>query len=82
MTPSQQQPKPDAAPRHSLPRMVRPKTHSEWAAYRCALSCKIGRDAIERKGLPDGLTPTEYALYNLLHAVEDLAKAIGPNDKS
>ncbi len=50
--------------------------------YRAILSCKIGRDAIERTARPpDGLSPTEYALYNLLHAVEEIATAFSLTDE-
>ena len=42
--------------------------------YRAGLNCKIGRDAIEGKNRPpDGVQPLEYAVFCLLHAVEDLA---------
>ncbi|NCC52992.1 MAG: hypothetical protein EOM20_17515 [Spartobacteria bacterium] len=48
--------------------------------YRAQLSCKIGRDVLEGKiASPDGVQPMEWALYNLLHAVEDIAKAMMPN---
>jgi hypothetical protein len=53
-----------------------PETELEWCIYRCVLSCKIGRDALDGKSDPPaGRTPTEYAIYNLLHAVEELAKS-------
>jgi hypothetical protein len=43
--------------------------------YRAILSCTIGRDALERKGrIPPTCSPVEYAMFNLLHAVEELAK--------
>jgi hypothetical protein len=43
--------------------------------YRAALSCRIGRDALEGKTTPPPATSqTEYALFNLLHAVEDIAE--------
>ena len=42
--------------------------------YRAVLSCKIGRDAIEGKSVPpEGASAMEYAMYNLLHAVEEIA---------
>jgi len=48
--------------------------------YRAQLSCRIGRDALEGKTKPPcGTTPTEYALYNLLHALEEIATAMMPN---
>ena len=64
----------------------KPKTEAERAAYRCQLSCKVGRDALE--GIsepPPGVGRIEYALFNLLHAVEELSHAVtDPNrvDKS
>jgi hypothetical protein len=49
--------------------------------YRAKLSCRIGRDAIEGKTpLPEGCTPIEYALFNLLHAIEEIADALLPNN--
>jgi hypothetical protein len=47
------------------------------AAYRARLSCKIGMDVIG--GVikpPAGTSVFEYALYNLLRAIEDVALAI------
>lgn len=44
--------------------------------YRARLSCRIGRDALEGKNVPPSINPTEYALYNLLHAVEEMATAM------
>lgn len=53
----------------------KPKTEAEWCAYRAELSCRIGRDALENKAKsPYGVTQQEYALFNLLYAVEELAK--------
>ena len=43
--------------------------------YRAQLSCAVGRNALDGSGeIPDGLTSTQWALFNLLHAVEDIAK--------
>jgi hypothetical protein len=44
--------------------------------YRAAFFCDIGRDTLEgiRKPRIDGLTRAEYALFNLLHAVEEIAE--------
>ena len=48
--------------------------------YRAQLSCKLGRDAIEGKTTPpDGVTPMDWAMFNLLHAVEEIATAMMPN---
>jgi hypothetical protein len=46
--------------------------------YRAQLSCKIARDAIDgtrHQPLPY-CTATEYALFNLCHAVEEIATAM------
>jgi hypothetical protein len=57
-----------------------PETPREWATYRAKLNCRIGRDVIEGKTVaPGGISRTEYAIYNLLHAVEHIADAL--NDK-
>ena len=51
--------------------------------YRAKLSCRIGRDALEGKSRPpEFVTPTEYAIYNLLHAMEEIADALMPNTKA
>lgn len=45
--------------------------------YRAELSCKIGKDAINSKDqalYPYKVSAMEYAMYNLLSAVEDIAK--------
>lgn len=48
--------------------------------YRAQLSCKIGRDALEGKTqCPEGVSPIEWAMFNLLHAVEEIATAMKPN---
>lgn len=49
------------------------------ALYRVSLTSAVARDALEGK-LPRTLqwsvTPSEYALFNICHAIDDLAKAI------
>ena len=62
-----------------LPRLVRPsgkpRTAEDWCAYRCQLSCSIGRDVLSGKSAPPhGVTAMEFAIFNLLHAVEELSK--------
>jgi hypothetical protein len=60
--------------------MKKPKHPSKsqpahWGLYRAGASCRIGRDALDdRIKVPFGVSKIEYALYNLLHAVEELAK--------
>ena len=55
--------------------MKRPITPAEWAAYRAILSCNIGIQTISKeKQPPYGIDCTQYAIYNLLHAVKSLAE--------
>ena len=52
-----------------------PRTKDEWCAYRCQLSCEIGRDVLDGKTKPPaGVSPLEYAVFNLLHAVQELSR--------
>jgi len=44
--------------------------------YRARLSCKVGKDAIDRGACPEGRVPLEYAIYNLLCAIEDIAEGL------
>lgn len=68
----------ERAKARSQQRVVMPRTPAEWSAYRCQLSCKIGRDALEGKTQPPtGCSPLEYAVFNLLHAVEELSRHNG-----
>jgi len=55
----------------------KPETPREYALYRVSLACKVGRDGLEGRKVPPGVTPGDWALYNLLHAVEDMALALG-----
>lgn len=48
--------------------------------YRAQLSCRVGRDVLEGKTqCPNGVQPMEWAMFNLLHAVEEIATAMLPN---
>lgn len=48
--------------------------------YRAKLSCQIGRDVLEGKiRAPVGVQPMEWAMFNLLYAVEEIATAMMPN---
>jgi len=50
---------------------------SNPALCRAIISCRVGRDAMDGTLPPPQMaTPTEYALYNLLHAIEDIATAL------
>ena len=55
----------------------KPETPREWSTYRAKLSCRIGQDVLNGNTKPpDGVGRTEYALFNLLHAVEEIADAL------
>lgn len=56
-------------------KIVKPRTKAECASERVRLSCRIGRNALEDWNV-------EYAMFNLLHAVEDLAVLITEINKS
>lgn len=59
----------------------KPKTKEEFAAWRCQAHCRIGRDALLGTSQPpEGVSPLEYAVFNLLHAVEELSR-IAPTGK-
>ena len=58
--------------------MPKKKTVKHSDLYRAQLSCMIARDVIERKTIPpDGVTAVEWALYNMCHAIEDIALYLG-----
>ena len=60
----------------------KPLTERECALYRAGLSCSIGCDVLDGKiEVPNGHSAMEYAIYNLIHAVSDLAKAMGENNE-
>ena len=55
----------------------KPQTKREWALQRCKSSCQIGRGCYDGVySPPQGHGPTEYAIYCLLRAVEELAIAM------
>jgi hypothetical protein len=55
----------------------KPKTDLEWALYRCSFDCRLGKNALlEISELPKGQKKTDYAIYCLLSAFENLAEAI------
>jgi hypothetical protein len=46
--------------------------------YRAGLSCSIAKRALDDgKEIPPGVSRSEYALYNLVCAVEDIALHLG-----
>ena len=57
------------------PKRKIPMTAEERRFYRVHLSCEIGRKALRGDTkLPDGMCRLEYAVYNILHAIEDLVE--------
>ena len=56
--------------------MQPPKTKRERALYRCSLSCKIGKDACEDKGIPAGANKQDWLFYQLFSAIEEIAMAM------
>lgn len=49
--------------------------------YRARFTCQIGKDAIDGKVFsPDNTTRTDYAIYNLLCAVEEIARYLERKD--
>jgi hypothetical protein len=55
---------------------TKPKTEYEWMLYRAEASCRIGKESLSGKGIPSDLNKSEYALFNLLCAIEEIAKAM------
>jgi hypothetical protein len=66
------------APR-KVPPVVRPSSPREWALYRCKQSCQLGRKELTTCSEAFQSTALAFAVFNLLHAVEELANMIGPN---
>jgi hypothetical protein len=54
--------------------MKKPATKKECAAYRAHLQCEIGLKVFRDETQPPaGLNRSEYALFLLLHSINDLA---------
>ena len=52
-----------------------PETQREWALYRAKLNCQLGRKALDGQTQPaNGYTAIEYALFCILHSLEDVAE--------
>ena len=46
-----------------------------FGLYRAILSCKVATDALDHTTrCPPHITQTEYAIYNLIHAVREIAE--------
>ena len=62
----------------------KPKTKREMALYRGKLTCKIGLEALEGKGMGEGQdthTILAMALLNVLHALDDIFTVLGEDDE-
>lgn len=58
------------------------KNKKNLPLYRAQLSCKIGRDALEgTTDPPPGCTAIDWALFQLLHAIEEIATAMMSSEK-
>lgn len=45
--------------------------------YRARLACMCGRDVLDgKRPPPDNVQPMEWAMFNLLHAVEEIVSAM------
>ena len=53
--------------------MTPPKTKAEWCLERAALHATVGIDKLQEESLREAPTPTQSALFSLLHAVRELA---------
>lgn len=53
--------------------MTPPKTEAEWCLCRADLSARVGIDKLQEESLRETPTPTQSALFSLLHAVRELA---------
>jgi len=60
--------------------MTPPKTKEEWCLYRAELACKVGRDALNGKS--EVHDPTKFALFNILHALEDIVAYLQLKDQT
>ena len=58
----------------------KPETPREMALYRGKLSCKLGRDALDGKGMgknASDVNQIKAALFNVLHVLDDIIIAMG-----
>ena len=53
--------------------MTPPKTEAEWCLYRAELNCNIGLNALQALSEEEQPSPTQHALFTLIHAVRELA---------
>ena len=53
--------------------MTPPKTEAEWCLERATLSASVGIDKLQQESLRETPTPTQSALFSLLHAVREMA---------
>lgn len=54
--------------------MTPPKTQAEWCLERAALHASVGIDKLQEESERENPTPTQFALFALLHAVRELSE--------
>lgn len=59
------------------PSLPLPNDTAGWALYRAKLSCRIGKDALNGTAeVPNEVTSSDWVLYQMLCAIEDIAIAM------
>ena len=53
--------------------MTPPKTEAEWCLERANLHATVGIDKLQQESMRETPSPTQSALFSLLHAVRELA---------
>lgn len=53
--------------------MTPPKTKAEWCLERATLYATVGIDKLQEESMRETPSPTQSALFSLLHAVRELA---------
>lgn len=59
-----------------------PHSPEEWSAYRVRLDCHLAKGVLDGKtNPPENTSRSEYALYCIASAVEELAKLVAMTKK-
>ena len=53
--------------------MSKPTTEAEWCLERAKLSATVGLNKLQEESMRETPSPTQFALFSLLHAVRELA---------
>ena len=53
--------------------MTPPKTEAEWSLERADLHATVGINKLQEESMRETPSPTQSALFSLLHAVRELA---------